>query len=173
MKLLSDVRKFRCPHAGCSRRIFTERLPDLAKPYARKTVRLQEVLKLVGFALGGNAGARLIGRLGMETSPTALLHYIRVAAAAIPLAPEVIGIDDFALLRGKSYGMIIVDQQSHHPIELLPDRFAETLTSSPREFTPTAGPAPPHGLTASTSTGCPASCDDPSCTTSRTVAASP
>jgi hypothetical protein len=79
VRLRLNVRKFRCPRKECPRRIFTECLPNLIEPYARKTVRLREVLELVGFALGGEGGARLIGRLGMEASATTLLRYIREA----------------------------------------------------------------------------------------------
>jgi transposase len=97
VRLLLNVRKFRCPQTGCSRRVFTERLPDLVKPYARKTTRLHEVLELVGFALGGKAGARLIQRLGMTASHTTLLRYIRGAATATHPPPEVVGVDETSL----------------------------------------------------------------------------
>ena len=50
VRLLLGVRKFRSSQRQCPRRIFTERLPDLVEPYARKTTRLYEVLEMVGFA---------------------------------------------------------------------------------------------------------------------------
>src|SRR4029450_2436237 len=53
------VRKFFCRNRTCARRIFTERLPDFAAPYARKTMRLVNALRALGTALGGQAGARL------------------------------------------------------------------------------------------------------------------
>lgn len=55
VRLLLRVRRFRCSLSECPRQVFAERLPDLVEPYARKIVRLHEVLELVGFALGGEA----------------------------------------------------------------------------------------------------------------------
>src|SRR5215218_7403216 len=121
VRLLLNVRKFRCPRKECPRRVFTERLPNLVEPHARKTTRLQEVLELVGFALGGNAGARLIRRLGMEASPTTLLRCIRGAAVVDHPPPEVIGVDDFSLRRGDKGATIIVDLERRCPIEILRD----------------------------------------------------
>jgi transposase len=64
VRLSLRVRRFRCSRSECPRRIFAERIPDLVAPYARRTTRLREILRLVGFALGGEGGARLLWRLG-------------------------------------------------------------------------------------------------------------
>src|SRR5438445_3275754 len=62
-------RKFFCDRPDCPRRIFTERLPGVVRRYARRTERLGQVLLLIGSALGGEAGARLMTGLGMGVSP--------------------------------------------------------------------------------------------------------
>jgi transposase len=127
VKLSLKVRRFRCPEPSCPRRVFAERLPALVEPYARKTTRLWEILLLVGFALGGEAGARLAVRLGMRTSPSTLLRGLHSAALPSFEAPEAIGVDDFALLKGRKYGTIVADFERHRPIELLEGRSAEIL----------------------------------------------
>ena len=47
-RLQLRVRRFFCERASCPRVIFTERLPTVVAPYARRTVRLAEVLQFVG-----------------------------------------------------------------------------------------------------------------------------
>jgi transposase len=48
-----SIRRLFCDNARCERRLFTERLPGIAAPWARKTTRLTRRLTAVGLALGG------------------------------------------------------------------------------------------------------------------------
>src|SRR5215472_7000131 len=64
-----QIRRFRCTQPNCPRAIFAERLPTVVAPYARRTLRLQEILHVLGLALGGEAGSRLSARLRMAVSP--------------------------------------------------------------------------------------------------------
>src|SRR5579863_3132499 len=68
---------FSAPTRECVRQIFTERLPNVVAPYARHTTRLIEVLTLIGFALGGEAGKRLASGMSLVTSPDSLLRLVR------------------------------------------------------------------------------------------------
>ncbi len=127
VRLSLRVRRFRCSRSECPRRIFAERLPSVVEPYARKTTRLREILRLVGFALGGEAGGRLLWRLGMRASPSALLRYVRGSPEVAYPRPHVVGIDDWAFRRGRRYGTMIVDLERHEVIDLLEDREAESV----------------------------------------------
>src|SRR5258708_4477935 len=68
-----QVRRFRCATPSCSQSIFCERLPMLAKAHARTTTRLTDAHRLVGLALGGEAGSRLAEHLAIPTSPDTIL----------------------------------------------------------------------------------------------------
>ncbi len=58
------ARRFFCDEPSCERKIFCERLPEVAAR-ARKTVRLGEALLAIALELGGRAGARLALELGI------------------------------------------------------------------------------------------------------------
>src|SRR5262244_3052182 len=97
------VRKFFCDHPACPRQIFTERLPTVAAPWARRTLRLAQSLLAHGLALGGAAGARLVARLGLRTSADTLLRLVQTAPTPTTSAPQSIGGDEWAWRRGHRY----------------------------------------------------------------------
>src|SRR5579859_1181819 len=47
VRLVLTVRKFFCDVERCPRRIFTERLPGVVAPYARRTTRLTDILRML------------------------------------------------------------------------------------------------------------------------------
>src|SRR6266566_167638 len=123
------VRKFFCDHPACPRQIFTERLPTVAAPWARRTLRLAQLLLAYGLALGGEAGARLVARLGLRTSADTLLRLVQTAPPPAASAPQVLGVDEWAWRRGQRYGTILVNLEDHRVLDLLPERSAESVAA--------------------------------------------
>lgn len=129
VRLHLHVRRFRCPTPACPRRTFPERLPALAPWHAQRTGRLTETIRVLGGEAGGEAGARMATRLRMPLSGDTVLRILRRTPAPAQPAPRVLGIDDCALRKGRVYGTIRVDLEQHRPVDLLPERTAETVAT--------------------------------------------
>ena len=108
VRLTLRVRRFYCRDAACPRRTFTERLPGLIASHARRTRRLGAAQGRVGVALGGEAGARLLPHLGMPASPDTVVRLVRRMPLPARRAPRVLGVDDWARRKGRTYGTILV-----------------------------------------------------------------
>ena len=118
--------RWRCRNQQCDRRIFTECVPGLAAPFARRTARLAEIVRLLGHSAGGRPSERLMRRLGMPVSDTTILASLKEQATARSdnIAVHVAGIDDWAWRKGSNYGTIIVDLERGQVVDVLVDRSA-------------------------------------------------
>src|SRR6266700_7284590 len=127
--LMIHVRRFFCQESTCVRKIFAERFPSLTLPRVKFTLRLQEALREMGFELGGEAGARLGKKLSYPGSPDTILRLVKQDELPTASSPRAVGLDDWSWKRRLRYGTLICDLDSHHPIDVLPDRSVETVSA--------------------------------------------
>ncbi len=129
VRLLVQVRRFFCPQRSCPRKIFAEPLPELCRPHAQRTVRLQKALCQLGLIVGGQAGTEVGGKQSLSGSRDTILRLVRSAELPEAQAPKKVGVDDWAWKRGHRYGRLLCDLERALVIDLLPDRSEETVTA--------------------------------------------
>ena len=123
------VQRFICGNTDCEIRTFMEQVPGVTLPYRRRSLALLGMLGHIAVALAGRAGARLAGLLGIVVHPSTLIRLVRALPEPVRAsAPELVGVDDFALRRGRRYGTIVVDMATGKAIDVLDSRDAEPFT---------------------------------------------
>jgi len=128
VRLALHVRRFFCANSSCPRRIFAERLPTLTEAFARRTNRLRDALLDIGWALGGEAGARLCRKQAMPVCAATRLSQLRRAGVDEFPTPRVLGVDDWGFQQKYPTGTILVDLEHHRPVDVLLSSDEEVLT---------------------------------------------
>jgi transposase len=121
------VGRWRCRQSGCAVRFFTGTLPGVTDVYSRRTCRADLVTQLVGHALGGRPGERLSGRLGLSISDDTILRRLKKCARPAITGVQVVGIDEWAKRKGRTYGTIVVDLEHRTVIDVLDTHAAEAV----------------------------------------------
>jgi hypothetical protein len=102
------------PALGTSR---LERLGEALPALARRTNRLTKALCAMAFAAGGEGGARLAQAQAMPASPRTLLRVLESSLLPATSPPRVIGLDEWAWKKGRSYGTMFVDLERKQQVQ--------------------------------------------------------
>jgi transposase len=126
--IILRVLRFLCTCQSCPKGTFAVQANGLTSRYCRRSIPLTGMLAGFGLELAGRAGARLASRLGIAVHSSTILRLVAgLPGRGAGTAPEILGIDDFALRKGHVYGTVLVNMETGDVVDMLADREAATV----------------------------------------------
>ena len=89
----------------------------------------------MGLEAGGSKGARLLNKSHIQIKRNSVIR--RILASPLPnhSLVENIGIDDWSKRKGHEYGSIIIDNDTHKPVDLLAHRESGCVCEALKGYT--------------------------------------
>lgn len=128
VELSIESNRYFCTNKGCSEKVFMERYDRFLERYARFTNRCKDFITRLAVATDAETASKILRSIHIKASGDTLLRYTRKQGEAVELPPtKGIGVDDWAYQKRHTYGTIIVDLETHQPLELLEGRDGKTF----------------------------------------------
>lgn len=130
-----EVSRYRCLNPKCSHKTFVEQCQGVTEKYQRRTPeqrrQLQDILGLVA----STVGARQCASMGMGISASTALRIVRGIENKVDHASHKhLCIDDFATRKGREYRTLIIDADTHLPLEIVPSRDKADVAEALRKY---------------------------------------
>lgn len=127
LQLCLKVKRFYCLNNSCDKTTFAESLEPWLARHAQRTRRLSEKQSWVALMLSAKASENLLAKLQIPISHDTALRLVNTVTIPDYETPRVLGVDDFAIRKRKSYGTVLLNLEKRAVIEVLPDRSSATL----------------------------------------------
>ena len=135
LEMTFRARRFRCRNPRCRQSVFTEQPPDLAVRYGRRSVQERDVLLKMAVEESAMSASRVATLVGMPVSPSTVLRMVKGTWKDPDRASVTnLGVDDFALRKGVSYGTILTDNDTGKPLEIILSRDADKVAECLKKY---------------------------------------
>ena len=127
--LALKVFDFDCNNPDCSCVSKAESFDGFLENSSQMTERLKDLVIELALDTSCEAAARILKSMHVKISGDTVIRTLirRYQATPIPQSGACVGVDDFALKKGTSYGTIVVDEETHTPLAVLNGRNGDSL----------------------------------------------
>ena len=130
-----EVSRYRCLNPKCPHKTFTAQCAGLTERYQRRTKQQREALEAILGLVAATVGARQCTAIGMPISPSTALRVVRGISHEVDYeSVKHICIDDFASRKGQEYRTLIIDADTHTPLEIVPSREKEDVRKALKKY---------------------------------------